>query len=82
MPGKGNGVVEMPSNKGSGIKIRTVRYNGYINTFSRWKGWFGGGDGIKTDCDKNRNYAFCIRTKYDASGNVESAYYGKNLWRL
>lgn len=77
MPGEGNGVVEMPSNKGSGIKIRTVRYNGYINTFSRWKGWFGGGDGIKTDCDKNRNYAFRIRTKYDASGNVESAYYGK-----
>ena len=77
MPGEGNGVVEMPSNKGSGIKIRTVQYNGYINTFSRWKGWFGGGDGIKTDCDKNRNYAFRIRTKYDASGNVESAYYGK-----
>lgn len=77
MPGEGNGVVEMPSNKGSGIKIRTVRYNGYINTFSRWKGWFGGGDGIKTDCDKNRNYAFRIRTKYDASGNIESAYYGK-----
>lgn len=77
MPGEGNGVVEMPSNKGSGIKIRTVPYNGYINTFSRWKGWFGGGDGIKTDCDKNRNYAFRIRTKYDASGNVESAYYGK-----
>ncbi len=77
MPGEGNGVVEMPSNKEAGIKIRTVRHNGYINTFSRWKGWFGGGDGIKTDCDKNRNYAFRIRTKYDASGNVESAYYGK-----
>ena len=77
MPGEGNGVVEMPSSEGVGIKIRTVPSNGYSNNILRWKGWFGGGDGIKTDCDKNRNYAFRIRTKYDASGNIESAYYGK-----
>ena len=77
LPGEGNGVIEMPSSEGVGIKIRTVPSNGYSNNILRWKGWFGGGDGIKTDCDKNRNYAFRIRTKYDASGNIESAYYGK-----
>ena len=77
LPGEGNGVIEMPSSEGVGIKIRTAPSNGYSNNILRWKGWFGGGDGIKTDCDKNRNYAFRIRTKYDASGNIESAYYGK-----
>ena len=77
LPGEGNGVIEMPSSEGVGIKIRTVPSNGYSNNISRWKGWFGGGDGVKTDCEKNRNYAFRIRTKYDASGNIESAYYGK-----
>lgn len=77
MPGEGNGVAEIPANEGAGIKIRTATLNDFINNSSRWKGWFGGGDGQKTDCDKNRNLAFRIRTKYDASGNIESAYYGK-----
>ena len=75
--GDGNGIVEVPSDQNAGIKLRTAPSNGYVNTLTRWRGWFGGGDGSKTDCDKNRCYAFRIRTVYDDDGNVKSAYYGK-----
>ena len=77
MPGEGNGLVEIPCRENAGIKVRTAPSEGYVNSTDRWFGWFGGGDGDKTDCDKNRCYAFRIRTKYDDSGNIKSAYYGK-----
>ena len=73
----GNGLVEIPYRENAGIKLRTASLHGYSPHRSRWIGWFGGGDGTKTDCDKNRCYAFRIRTKYDESGRVKSALYGK-----
>ena len=77
MPGDGNGLVEIPCRENAGIKLRTAPSEGYVNSTARWFGWFGGGDGAKTDCDENRCYAFRIRTKYDDSGNIKSANYGK-----
>ncbi len=77
MPGRGNGIVEMPSRDNAGIKLRIAPVDGFGNSLTRWRGWFGGGDGTKTDSDKSRCYAFRIRTEYDEKGNIKSAYYGK-----
>ena len=77
MPGQGNGIVETPSRENAGIKLRIAPEAGYRNNLTRWHGWFGGGDGIKTDSKKGRCYAFRIRTKYDDNGKIKSAYYGK-----
>ncbi len=77
VPGKGNGLVESVSSPTVGIQIRKAPENGYVHDTSRWEGWFGGGDGMKTDCDANRCYAFRIRTVYDRNGKIKSAYYGK-----
>lgn len=77
MSGEGNGLVEVPGSETSGIRLRTAPLEGYVNNLARWFGWFGGGDGEKTDCDNNRCYAFRIRTMYDDRGNIKSAYYGK-----
>ena len=77
MPGEGNGLVEFRPDQNAGIKLRTAPAEGYAHSVSRWFGWFGGGDGDKTDCDGNRCYAFRIRTVYDESGKIKSAYYGK-----
>ncbi len=77
MPGQGNGIVEVPSQENAGIKLRIAPEFGYGNAMVRWRGWFGGGDGTKTDSDKNRCHAFRIRTEYDDNGKIKSAYYGK-----
>ncbi len=77
LPGRGNGIIEMPVRKNAGIKLRSAPEGGYEHNISRWRGWFGGGDGDKTDCDKNRGYAFRVRTEYDDKGNIKSALYGK-----
>ena len=77
MSGEGNGLVEVPGSETSGIRLRTAPLEGYVNNLARWFGWFGGGDGEKTDCDNNRCYVFRIRTMYDDRGNIKSAYYGK-----
>lgn len=76
-PGEGNGMAEILVDNLAGIKIRNAPLKGYLSGSYRWKGWFGGGDGIKTDCDKDRCYAFRIRTEYDDKGNIKSALYGK-----
>ena len=77
MPGEGNGLVETPLRENAGIKLRVAPLECYINNLTRWRGWFGGGDGTKTDSSKDRCYAFRIRTKYDDNGKIKSAYYGK-----
>lgn len=77
MPGDGNGLFEVIPDENAGIKLRTAPLEGYVNNLTRWRGWFGGGDGTKTDCDKRRCYAFRIRTVYDKEGNIKNAYYGK-----
>lgn len=77
MPGRGNGIVETTSRENAGIRLRIAPETGYGNNLTRWCGWFGGGDGTKTDSDKNRCHAFRIRTEYDDNGRVKRAYYGK-----
>ena len=77
MPGSGNGIVEMPMIRNVGIKLRTAPEEGYGNNISRWRGWFGREEGYKNDCDRDRCYAFRIRTEYDDEGNLKSALYGK-----
>lgn len=77
MPGQGNGIVEVPSQENAGIKLRIAPESGYGNALVRWRGWFGGGDGTKTDSDKNRCHAFRIRTEYEGNGRIKRAYYGK-----
>lgn len=77
MPGEGNGLAEIVPSVNAGIKLRTAPAEGYVNNLTRWRGWFGGGDGIKSDYDKSRCHAFRIRTVYDKDGKVKSAYYGK-----
>lgn len=77
MAGEGNGLVEVPTSENAGIKLRVAPSGGYVGKLTRWLGWFGGGDGEKTDGDRNRCYAFRIRTVYDDEGNIKSAYYGK-----
>lgn len=77
MPGEGNGLVETPLRENAGIKLRAAPLEYYINNLTRWRGWFGGGDGTKTDSKKGRCYAFRIRTEYDDNGRIKRSYYGK-----
>ena len=74
--GQDNGLVEIPSDKSAGIKIRTAPEKGYVSDYR-----------VSTGYDLNvkrfwsskpdRNFAFRIRTKKDQDGRIVSAYYGK-----
>jgi hypothetical protein len=74
--GQDNGLVEIPSDKAAGIKIRTAPEKGYVSDYR-----------VSTGRDLNvkrfwsskpdRNFAFRIRTKKDQDGRIVSAYYGK-----
>ena len=74
--GEWNGMVEMPSKKTDGIKIRTAPLDGYKADYLVTKGkdksvtYF-------TSSSPDRNFAFRIRTKKDKNGKIVSAYYGK-----
>ena len=74
--GEWNGMVEMPSKKTDGIKIRTAPLDGYEADYLVTKGkdksvtYF-------TSSNPDRNFAFRIRTKKDKNGKIVSAYYGK-----
>ena len=74
--GEGNGLVEIPSKKTDGIKIRTAPLDGYKADYLVAKGkdktvnYF-------TSSNPDRNFAFRIRTKKDKNGKIVSAYYGK-----
>ena len=74
--GEWNGMVEMPSKKTDGIKIRTAPLDGYKADYLVTKGkdksvtYF-------TSSNPDRNFAFRIRTKKDKNGKIVSAYYGK-----
>ena len=83
-PGVGNGILEKIADVNCGIMIRIAPDSGYnpqkILRFGRRrkhtsvKGIF---PEHYTDSDKNRNYCFRIRSKYDDEGNLVEAYYGK-----
>ena len=74
--GEGNGLVEIPSKKTDGIKIRTAPLDGYKADYLVAKGkdktvnYF-------TSSNPDRNFVFRIRTKKDKNGKIVSAYYGK-----
>jgi len=74
--GEWNGMVEMPSKKTDGIKIRTASLDGYKADYLVTKGkdksvtYF-------TSSNPDRNFAFRIRTKKDENGKIVSAFYGK-----
>lgn len=84
-PGEGNGLVEK-NNDGlnCGIKIRVAPETGYApGTTLRFgrsrkktevKGVW---PDVYTESDNNRCYSFRIRSRYDDSGNLVDAYYGK-----
>ena len=74
--GEWNGMVEMPSKKTDGIKIRTASLDGYKADYLVTKGkdksvtYFA-------SSNPDRNFAFRIRTKKDENGKIVSAFYGK-----
>ena len=74
--GEGNGMVEMPSKKTDGIKIRTAPLDGYKADYLVTK---GKDKSVKyfTSSNPDRNFAFRIRTKKDKNGKIVSAFYGK-----
>ena len=74
--GEDNGLVEVPSEKTAGIKIRTAPENGYIPDYLVAK---GRDKNVKyfSSSNPDRNLAFRIRTKKDKNGKIVSAYYGK-----
>jgi hypothetical protein len=74
--GDGNGLIEIPSKKTDGIKIRTAPLEGYKADYLVTK---GKDKSVKyfTSSNPDRNFAFRIRTKKDKNGKIVSAYYGK-----
>jgi hypothetical protein len=74
--GEGNGLIEIPSKKTDGIKIRTAPLDGYKADYLVTK---GKNKSVKyfSSSNPDRNFAFRIRTKKDADGKIVSAYYGK-----
>ena len=74
--GEDNGLVEVPSEKTAGIKIRTAPENGYTPDYLVAK---GRDKNVKyfSSSNPDRNFAFRIRTKKDKNGKIVSAYYGK-----
>jgi hypothetical protein len=74
-PNPGDGIVSMPTNACSLLKIRTAPENGYKPDYLSYK--------IVTTNDAfasweaDPNLCFRIRTKFDANGNVVEANYGK-----
>ena len=76
-PHDGDGIVEMPFDPVSSLKIRIAPLDGYGNSLIRWHGFLGIEEQHKTSFNKDRCFAFRIRTKRDSSGNITQAYYGK-----
>jgi hypothetical protein len=74
--GEDNGLVEVPSKKTAGIKIRTAPEDGYTPDYLVTK---GRDKNVKyfSSSNPDRNFAFRIRTKKDKNGKIVSAYYGK-----
>ena len=75
-PGEGNGMVEIPSKRTDGIKIRTAPEDGYKTDYLVEKGRDKSAKYF-TSYNPERNFAFRIRTKKDSDGKIVSAYYGK-----
>ena len=73
----GDGLQAIDYYQKAGIKLREAPLSGYSQRTSLWRECRVGERVERTSYDEKRCSAFRIRTKYDASGNIESAYYGK-----
>lgn len=76
-PREGDGLQAIDYYQKAGIKLREAPLSGYSQRTSLWRECRVGERVERTSYDEKRCSAFRIRTKYDASGNIESAYYGK-----
>lgn len=74
--GEENGLVEIPSKKTDGIKIRTAPLDGYKADYLVTKGKDKSVNYF-TSSKPDRDFAFRIRTMKDKNGKIVSAYYGK-----
>lgn len=74
--GEGNGLIEIPSRRTDGIKIRTAPLDGYEADYLVTK---GKDKSVKyfSSSNPDRNFALRIRTKRDKNGKIVSANYGK-----
>lgn len=74
--GEDNGLVECQPLLESVLKIRTAPEEGYDSDYLCWE---GKGEDLQysTNYDKNRCFAFRIRTQKDEKGQIKKAYYGK-----
>ncbi len=85
--GEGNGIVEIMPPKRAGIKIRVAPETGYLSKTICWGGWmpcgryidgeYLPGEEYRCSADKNRCYAFRIRSRLDAQGQITHALHGK-----
>ena len=76
-PRSGDGLQIVDYYQKAGLKLREAPVFGYSQKMLLWRERPVGERNERTNTDEKRCYAFRIRTKYDASGNIESAYYGK-----
>ena len=75
--GSGDGLQIVDYYQMAGLKLREAPAFGYSQRMLLWRERRVGERIERNNTDEKRCYAFRIRTKYDASGNIESAYYGK-----
>lgn len=78
-PNAGDGIIEMPFDPTISLKIRTAQETGYDdkNTVTRWHQWLGVEKQHQTSFNKNRCFAFRIRTQRNSKGKIINGYYGK-----
>lgn len=74
-PNPGDGIVSMPTNACSLLKIRTAPENGYKPDYLSYK--IITTNDVFMSWEADPNLCFRIRTKFDANGNVVEANYGK-----
>ena len=74
--GADNGLVECRPLSGAFLKIRTAPKEGYKSNYLCWEGK-GSDLQYSTNYDRNRCFAFRIRTQKDEKGQIKKSYYGK-----
>jgi hypothetical protein len=83
-PGEGNGCVETVADRNCGIRIRVAPETGYVSRKTLRFGRRRKKTKVKgvwpdeyADSNDDRCYSFRIRSRFDESGNLIEAYYGK-----
>lgn len=82
-PGDGNGLIPVIADPKDGIKLRTAPLDGYEHAFALKCGTRKQPSGAAvfrkrySESDPNRCHYFRIRSRFDGTGNLVEAYYGK-----